>query len=52
MATKVIASYATTFKYYTFVIGTHLIWMDKKLAFFMGAPRTHTFFFKCNGSEM
>jgi hypothetical protein len=25
MATKVIASYATTFKYYTFVVGTHFI---------------------------
>jgi hypothetical protein len=34
MATRILIGYATTFKYYTFVVEIHLTWMDKKLAFF------------------
>jgi len=52
MAIRVIAGCATAFKYYTFVVKTHLTWMDKKLVFFVGTLRTHTFFSNCNGSQM
>jgi hypothetical protein len=53
MAVKVIIGCVVTIKYYIYVVKPHLTWMDKKLAFFVGAPRTHTFFsiamdLKCN----
>jgi hypothetical protein len=49
MATRVIIGYVVAIRYYIYVIKPHLTWMDKKLAFFVGAPRTHTSFFNCNG---
>jgi hypothetical protein len=52
MVAKVIIGCVVAIKYYIYVIKLHLTWMDKKLAFFVGAPRTHTSFFNCNGFQM
>jgi hypothetical protein len=52
MATRVIIGYVVAIEYYIYVVKPHVTWTDKKLAFFVGALRTHTSFFNCNGFQM
>jgi hypothetical protein len=52
MVIRIIIGCDVAIKYYIYVKKPHLTWMDKKLAFFVGAPGTHTSFFNCNGFQM